>query len=258
MLLQHRRTRNFLLPFRLASRCWLITPFHTPVSFQTYAFKKRTFQFTCAAKCLCFYGNRLVNGAATLNLALSVVDGAGKPACDILEIAVDGIYLDRGRRQRLGRSFLMTSTRIDWLIVCNKPGEYYVSLQNSLSFFWYSSGNWICIITIMVTFFVIVCCWLFPGIGIQGVQLLFHQVFAGWLAPKIQNCNKFVWTQFRIKPGVKITVVHHSNWSTSLAPKLAAHNKSKPSSIESMKDFDKDDYFPRGISHSYHDVLPKS
>ena len=29
-------------------------------------------------------------------LALIVVDRAGKPACDILEIAVDGIYLDRG------------------------------------------------------------------------------------------------------------------------------------------------------------------
>jgi len=67
-------------------------------------------------------------------LALNVVDGAGNPACDILEIAVDGIYLNRGRRQRLGRSFISPSSRVDWLIVCNKRGEYYVSLHIGFGF----------------------------------------------------------------------------------------------------------------------------
>jgi len=81
-----------------------------------------------------FLSNRLLNTASRRNLALSVVDGAGKPACDILEIATDGIYLDRGRRPRLGRSFLVASARLDWLIVCNNRGEYYVSLQKNLVF----------------------------------------------------------------------------------------------------------------------------
>jgi len=81
-----------------------------------------------------FLSNRLINTAATLTLGLNVVDGAGKPACDILEIAVDGIYLNRGRRQRLGRSFLSQSARMDWLIVCNEPGEYYVSLHIGFGF----------------------------------------------------------------------------------------------------------------------------
>jgi len=81
-----------------------------------------------------FLSNRLINTAATLTLGLNVVDGAGKPACDIREIAVDGIYLNRGRRQRLGRSFLSQSSRMDWLIVCNKPGEYYVSLHIGFDF----------------------------------------------------------------------------------------------------------------------------
>jgi len=62
------------------------------------------------------------------------VDGNGNSACDILEIAVDGIYLDRGIPPKLGRSFLVSSARIDWLIVCNNPGAYYVSFQNGLIF----------------------------------------------------------------------------------------------------------------------------
>jgi len=65
-------------------------------------------------------------------LALNVVDGNGGSPCNILEIAVDGVYLDRGVPPRVGRSFLVPSSRMDWLIVCNSPGEYYVSLQNSL------------------------------------------------------------------------------------------------------------------------------
>ena len=62
------------------------------------------------------------------------MDSNGHSSCDILEIAVDGIYLDRGTPPRLGRSFLIPGTRMDWLIVCNSPGEYYVSLQASLIF----------------------------------------------------------------------------------------------------------------------------
>jgi len=81
-----------------------------------------------------FLSNRLINTAALLTLALNVVDGTGKPACDILEIAVDGIYLDRGKPPRLGRSFLPQSSRMDWLIVCNKPGKYYVSLEIGFGF----------------------------------------------------------------------------------------------------------------------------
>jgi len=61
-----------------------------------------------------FLSNRLINTEATLTLGLNLVNGAGKPACDILEIAVDGIYLDCGKPPRRGRSFLAQSPRIDW------------------------------------------------------------------------------------------------------------------------------------------------
>ena len=85
-----------------------------------------------------FFSNRLLSAGSKLNLALSVVDGNGKSACDILEIAVDGIYLDRGTPPRLGRSFLFSSARTDWLIVCETPGEYYVSLQTIFYFICFS------------------------------------------------------------------------------------------------------------------------
>ena len=81
-----------------------------------------------------FLPNRLINTAATFTLALNVVGGAGNPACDILEIAVDGIYLSRGRKHRLGRSFLSQSARMGLLIFYNKPGEYYVSLHIGFGF----------------------------------------------------------------------------------------------------------------------------
>jgi len=81
-----------------------------------------------------FFFNRLLNAGGQLNLALNVVDGSGNVACDILEIAVDGMYLDQGKPPRLGRSFLVPSARTDWLIVCNNPGEYYVSLTTSVIF----------------------------------------------------------------------------------------------------------------------------
>ena len=80
------------------------------------------------------FSNRLLNAGSQLNLALDVVDDNGNSACDILEIAVDGIYLDRGTPPRLGRSFLVPSSRMDWLIVCNNPGEYYVSLETTVVF----------------------------------------------------------------------------------------------------------------------------
>jgi len=72
----------------------------------------------------------MLNAGTFDNLALNVVDSSGNSACDILEIAVDGIYLDYCRPPRLGRSFLAAGSRMDWLIVCNNPGEYNVSLKN--------------------------------------------------------------------------------------------------------------------------------
>jgi len=88
-----------------------------------------------------FFSNRLLNAGSQLHLALNVVDDRGNSSCDILEIAVDGIYLDRGTPPRLGRSFLVPSSRMDWLIVCNNPGVYYVSLKTSLILicvFWFA------------------------------------------------------------------------------------------------------------------------
>ena len=96
--------------------------------FLSYQFKSKLMSM--------FVSDRLLNAGSRHNLALHVVDGSGNRACDILEIAVDGIYLDRGKPPRLGRSFLAASTRIDWLIVCNNPGQYYVSFK----IFWFSSG----------------------------------------------------------------------------------------------------------------------
>jgi len=93
-----------------------------------------------------FSSNRLLNTGSSGTLALNVVDGAGKPACDILEIAVDGIYLNFGKPSRLGRSFLVPGSRMDWLIVCNYPGTYYVSFQNILVFL----SIWICNKTLMI------------------------------------------------------------------------------------------------------------
>ena len=92
-----------------------------------------------------FLSNRLLNSGSRSNLALNVVDGAGNPACDILEIAVDGIYLNFGKPPRLGRSFIVPGSRMDWLIVCNNPGTYYVSFQNILVFL----SIWICNKTLM-------------------------------------------------------------------------------------------------------------
>jgi len=102
---------------------------------QVVSNSKLWFGFTSQAKLMSmFLSNRLINTAGTLMLALNVVDGAGNAACNIREIAVDGIYLNRGRRQRLGRSFISPSSRMDWLIVCNKPEEYNVSLHIGFSF----------------------------------------------------------------------------------------------------------------------------
>jgi len=100
-----------------------------------------------------FLSNRLLNAGSRSNLALNVVDGAGNPACDILEIAVDGIYLNCGKPPRLGRSFIVTGSRIDWLIVCNNPGTYYVSFQNILVFL----SIWICNKTLMIFFMTVWC-----------------------------------------------------------------------------------------------------
>jgi len=143
--------------------------------FLSYQFKSKLMSMVVS--------NRLLNAGSRHNLALHVVDGSGNCACDILEIAVNGIYLDRGKPPRLGRSFLAASTRIDWLIVCNNPGQYYVSLQTILVFVWLSyalafpSKH-------KANYCMIVCCWIVLGNMIVHVQLHLHQIHDGWLRIK--------------------------------------------------------------------------
>ena len=72
---------------------------------------------------------RMVNGGVSKTIELILVDENGKEPthnCDVWEIAYDGIYLHYARKQKLGKSLLDLGARVDWIVVCNRPGIYEV------------------------------------------------------------------------------------------------------------------------------------
>lgn len=66
-----------------------------------------------------------MNAIGVHALALSIEDDEGNQ-CDIREIAIDGIYLPEPRVPRFGRSLVVSGGRLDWLVICDKPGAYKV------------------------------------------------------------------------------------------------------------------------------------
>ena len=81
--------------------------------------------------------SRLLNAGGLHSLALQIVATSGISACDVREIAIDGIYLEEPRRPRLGRSLLVSAGRVDWVVRCSNPGTYQVltSRKKCLSHF---------------------------------------------------------------------------------------------------------------------------
>lgn len=55
-----------------------------------------------------------------------MVKGGTIPACNVKEIAFDGVYLDAVRSQYNSQTYLTVGARVDWLVYCNIVGEYEV------------------------------------------------------------------------------------------------------------------------------------
>ena len=71
----------------------------------------------------------MVNAGGTATLELLITDqNSLEPAtgCEFWEISVDGIYLNKTRKPRLGKSFIPLGGRRDWIVQCNKEGTYEV------------------------------------------------------------------------------------------------------------------------------------
>lgn len=66
---------------------------------------------------------RFVNAIGVHALALSLEDENGNQ-CNMKEIAIDGVYLPQPRTPRTGRSLIVSGGRLDWLVICEKPGTY--------------------------------------------------------------------------------------------------------------------------------------
>ena len=69
---------------------------------------------------------RFVNAIGVHSLALSLENENGDK-CSYKEIALDGIYLPQPRVPRFGRSLLISGGRLDWFVICEKPGTYQVN-----------------------------------------------------------------------------------------------------------------------------------
>jgi len=75
---------------------------------------------------------RIVNAAGSKSLELVITEEYSKTpaeACQVWEIAIDGIYLNEPRTLRLGKTFLIPACKVDWIVVCNRPGRYKVSIR---------------------------------------------------------------------------------------------------------------------------------
>jgi len=67
----------------------------------------------------------MVNAAGLSAIALSI-DDDGSSSCSVMKIAADGHYLDSPRNMESQRSLLIAAGRVDWLVICNSPGEFVV------------------------------------------------------------------------------------------------------------------------------------
>ena len=66
-------------------------------------------------------------GSKTLELLIAEVNSrVPTSACEVWEIAFDGMYLNNARTPRLGKTFLVPAAKADWIVVCNQPGTYEV------------------------------------------------------------------------------------------------------------------------------------
>ena len=71
-------------------------------------------------------------GSKALELLISEVnDNNSTDACQVWEIALDGIYLNQPRIPRLGKILLVPSSRADLVVVCNRPGTYEVGFKTN-------------------------------------------------------------------------------------------------------------------------------
>ena len=77
----------------------------------------------------------MINGGVSKTIELVFVDENNKEPtdnCDVWEIAYDGIYFNRVRRPRLGKSLISMGARVDWIVACNNPGVYEVNFPSVL------------------------------------------------------------------------------------------------------------------------------
>ena len=71
----------------------------------------------------------MINAGGSKNLQLVITDENNRiqtNSCEVWEIALDGMYLNKPRKPKLGRSFLTSSARVEWIVVCHKSGVYKV------------------------------------------------------------------------------------------------------------------------------------
>ena len=76
--------------------------------------------------------SRMINAGGSKNLQVVITDLNGRiqtNSCDVWEIAIDGMYLNEPRKPKLGRSFITSSARVEWIVVCHNPGVYKVTKQ---------------------------------------------------------------------------------------------------------------------------------
>uniref|UniRef100_F6YQV7 ferroxidase n=3 Tax=Ciona intestinalis TaxID=7719 RepID=F6YQV7_CIOIN len=69
---------------------------------------------------------RMVNAGGSAILELLITDTSQQPtsACSVLEIAYDGVYLDEARTPLTGKTLLIPSGKVDWLVACGTAGTY--------------------------------------------------------------------------------------------------------------------------------------
>lgn len=75
---------------------------------------------------------RMVNTAGLFLLGVSI-EGENGTSCEFLEIAVDGVYLQEPREPFLGRSLMLSGSRIDWLVKCPSPGTYQLTAKGTFA-----------------------------------------------------------------------------------------------------------------------------
>ena len=71
------------------------------------------------------------DGSKTLELVITEVGGVrATEACQVWEIAFDGIYLNNPRHSRLNKTLLVPAARADWIVECHLTGTYEVTVHH--------------------------------------------------------------------------------------------------------------------------------